>query len=178
MENLAFSRYGITLSRLQMSELELLRSWRNDPAIASLMQQQSGKIITSDEQIRWFNSIKDSPNAFYFMAYWKGQPVGYSAIKNIDWNARYGEPGNITKTDNPVVSLFKTMATFDLFFEKLEMKYLLANFKSNNYPIIKFSSLFGYKALSQQNDEFIQYRLDKQIYLTHRANLLQKFSLI
>lgn len=178
MKNLTFKQYGITLSSLKISELELLRSWRNDPAIASLMQQQSGKIITYDEQIHWFNSIKDSPNAFYFMAYWKGQPVGYSAIKNIDWDGRYGEPGNITKTDNPVVSLFKTLATFDLFFERLKMKYLLANFKSSNQRIIKFSSLFGYKALSQQNDEFIQYRLDKQIYIEHRANLLKKFRLI
>lgn len=81
----SFSRYGVELKRLSENELEMLRQWRNMPRIAKEMKIQNGKEITKEEQIAWFESVKNKSDAFYYISYLKGEAIGYNAIKNIKW---------------------------------------------------------------------------------------------
>lgn len=141
----SFARYGVELKRLSENELEMLRAWRNDPRVSVFMAQQNGKTISKDEQIAWFESIKNKSDAFYYIAYFRGEPVGYNAIKNINWSEGFGEPGNISASQNPFVTLFRTMCAFDLFFEQMGLSTLNAHFNDKNSRILKFSSLFGYE---------------------------------
>ena len=63
----SFSRYGITLLRLRREDNEILRSWRNNPYNAMQMREQAGRKIGQEEQKAWFERIKNSKNAFYFI---------------------------------------------------------------------------------------------------------------
>ena len=37
-----FNRYGVKIEKLKLKDIEILRSWRNDPKIAKLMLSQNG----------------------------------------------------------------------------------------------------------------------------------------
>ena len=60
-----------------IKDIEILRKWRNDPKISSLMLRQNGEYITKEQQLKWYDSIKDKTDALYYMAFVDEIAVGY-----------------------------------------------------------------------------------------------------
>lgn len=179
-----FERYGFVLSRLKESEIELLRSWRNEPEIAKQMKAQAGRQISKEEQKAWFDSIKNRDDAFYFLYYLGDLPTGYACIKNINWQEGSGEPGGFSyysiKTEffdniaNPKGVLLGTCLMFDLYFEVLGLKKLNIEVKSSNKKALRFNKLLGYKRESERNDgEFLAFSLSKDDYFKKRDEILK-----
>ncbi len=173
-----FQRYGITLSRLRESEIQMLRAWRNSSLNINEMRLQAGKIISADEQIKWFNSIKDKDDAFYFIAYQNSKPIGYNAIKNIDYVKKCGEPGGLYNPEIYDISPFTRYARIavanDFYFEKLGLDFTYIFVKNSNKKAIRLNSLIGYKAdLSKNDGNFLYFRLEKNEYFVRRDKMLK-----
>lgn len=54
------------------------------------MKIQNGKQITKEEQIAWFDSIKDDKNILYYIIYSNKKAIGYTSLKNINWQTKIG----------------------------------------------------------------------------------------
>ncbi|MBR2163414.1 MAG: hypothetical protein IKK93_08855, partial [Campylobacter sp.] len=78
-----FTRYGIQIAPLKLKDIEILRKWRNDPKISSLMLSQNGEYITKEQQLKWYDSIKDKTDALYYMAFVDEIAVGYFCFQQI-----------------------------------------------------------------------------------------------
>jgi len=59
--------YGITLQRLNINKIELIRNWRNDPKISQYMFSKD--FITSEMQLEWFNKINNEFNFYFILKY-------------------------------------------------------------------------------------------------------------
>ena len=45
-------KYGITLKKLALEDIEMIREWRNSPKIRAIMQNY--EYITKEKQLAWF----------------------------------------------------------------------------------------------------------------------------
>lgn len=179
----SFTKYDLTISRLKESEIELLRSWRNEPEIAKQMKAQNGREITKEEQITWFESIKDRDDALYYLYYYNGKPTGgYVCIKNINWQEGTGEPGgfsyyatkSLIDTFDPKWIYFGAFVLYDFCFEIMGLKKLSIEIKNSNKRAIRINKSLGYKRAPQHDDgEFLAFCLNKDDYYKKRDEILK-----
>src|SRR5215510_89076 len=85
-----FSRFGLTLEKLQHQHLELVRQWRNSDRVLPYMRYR--KLIQPEDQLRWFHALDPATN-WYFIAQIRDVPFALFHIKNIDWKQECGESG-------------------------------------------------------------------------------------
>lgn len=85
-----YSRFGIKLSLLKESDLEIVRQWRNDPAIVRNYEFKG--YITQMMQKEWFRAINNLHNLYTIIEY-QGEKIGVINMKNIDWENHTGEGG-------------------------------------------------------------------------------------
>ena len=87
---LILSQYDIELQRLTRTDIELVRSWRNQDRIRNQMFYTD--LITEQEQELWFHSVNNALN-YYFLIVFKSKKIGLIHAKNIDLEVGYGEGG-------------------------------------------------------------------------------------
>lgn len=81
----------IELRRLTENELELLMNWRMRDDINSMMFNSVK--LTMEDQIRWFNKIKDSDTEIRWIIWNDEKPIGSLYFTNIDKNNQRCESG-------------------------------------------------------------------------------------
>lgn len=168
-----YQKYGVTLSRLQHSEIEMLRQWRNDHKISQYMGTQ--QYITKEAQEKWFAEVNDREDAFYFIAYKDETPFGYACVKNIDFKIKCGEPGVFVYSDlyiNSPMAYCLVEALYDFCFFKLNLEYLVVHILSTNKRAQRFNKSLG--CILQPGQELIEnqlYHLQKDIYIESRDKL-------
>ena len=116
-----FNRYGIRIAPLELKDIETLRKWRNDPKISSLMLSQNGQYISKEQQLKWYNSIKDRADALYYMAFVGEIAVGYFCFQQI--TNKCAVPGEIlvipSQMDQARITFGAYCAIYDMAFEIL-----------------------------------------------------------
>ena len=150
-----FSKYNLTLKKLEEKEIEILRTWRNDPRISKFMLS-SFSYISKEKQKEWFDSIKNSQNSFYYMIYKDDLLLGYSAIKNIDCKSKIGQPGGIINPSikEPILACLKAFITYDSYFDKLGILSTYAYIKNSNIKAHNYAKSLGYKQDKNKNTAF------------------------
>src|SRR4051812_30685 len=80
----------IRMVRMSVLDCELVRGWRNDPAISRYMEFREH--ITAEMQRQWFGRINNDRN-YYFVIEANGERLGVINLKDIDRDRRTGEAG-------------------------------------------------------------------------------------
>jgi UDP-4-amino-4,6-dideoxy-N-acetyl-beta-L-altrosamine N-acetyltransferase len=150
-------KYGITLQRLEISDLELVRTWRNADHVRLNMQFQD--LITPPMQIDWFQSLNVSKNQ-YFIIKKDAVAVGVVNIKDINDEVKTAEAGifiGIKVYLDSTIPFLATISIMEYAFDILKLKSLKAKINTTNTKVILFNQSFGYKKEEQQRDEFFHY---------------------
>jgi UDP-4-amino-4,6-dideoxy-N-acetyl-beta-L-altrosamine N-acetyltransferase len=171
-EGLPWQRYGVTLTPLQQEELELVRGWRNDPKIASLMLDK--RHITPEMQQAWFERLQESERDFYYLAWFKGSPIGVASLTRIDLAAGSCEPGMYIYVDeyrNNIVPFCVAFALDDLAFEHFGVSHLLGKIFDDNTASVRFHEVSGYVRYGTGDPGLGLYRLDRDAYLAARGKI-------
>lgn len=71
----------VELKELKQDDIELVRSWRNSPEVATYMYNE--KFITQEEQEEWFKNI-DRNKSFYWVITYNGKKLGLASVNSID----------------------------------------------------------------------------------------------
>lgn len=163
-------------------ELELMRAWRNDPAVRANMYTQHE--ISCEEHLAWWTKTQNLIDQKYFMYEMAGIPIGIAAFTGIDiynqnsaW-AFYASPTAPKGTGSKMEFLM-----LDYAFNELRLHKLYCEVLAFNIPVIKLHQKFGFKIegiIRQQhkvNSAFVDtYRLgilDTE-WLEHRQTMLEK----
>ncbi len=160
---LILSQYDIELHRLTRTDIELVRSWRNQDRIRNQMFYTA--LITEQEQELWFDSVNNSLN-YYFLIVFKSKKIGLIHAKNIDLEVGYGEGGIFIgelADENSWAATMASICLLSFVFEKLSLKSSLIKVKSNNLNAIKYNELLGYKEVSSL-DKCTVMSLDKKSF--------------
>lgn len=169
--------FGITLSRLTVEDIELVRYWRNSKDISRFMEYQ--KFITEEEQKKWFASLNPLTD-FYFLINYNGVKVGLIHTSHINWKEKTADAGlfvwdkDYLGTHIPVLA---SIAMLEYFFNQLGLQKYFAKVGRTNQVAIRYNSSLGFKLQQQSldNKSFDFYTLEKENYLLV-AEKLKKFA--
>ncbi|MDZ4667756.1 MAG: GNAT family N-acetyltransferase [bacterium] len=168
------SKYGITLKRLEANEIELVRTWRNSSSIAEQMEFR--EFIHAEQQVLWFNQLKESNVAYYYVIYVTGKPIGLVHLNLIDFGAKSAHAGlfigNVDFIGTGAV-LGASLLILQFAFFELNLETIFAKVRNVNTPAIEYNQILGFALLLKHNEQFNMYELskdrfiEKQSYLEH-----------
>lgn len=146
-------------------ELDLMRAWRNEPAVRANMYTQHE--ISREEHLTWWEKTKVRTDQKYFMYEMAGDPIGIAAFTGIDIQSKnsawafYASPSAPKGTGSKMEFLMLVHA-----FDELQLQKLYCEVLAFNTPVIKLHQKFGFNiegVFRQQhkvNDDFVDiYRL-------------------
>jgi UDP-4-amino-4,6-dideoxy-N-acetyl-beta-L-altrosamine N-acetyltransferase len=153
------------LRSIAEDELELMRAWRNEPAVRANMYTQHE--IGFQEHLTWWGKIRDRTDHKYFMYEKAGIPLGIASFNGIDaqsmnsaW-AFYSAPTAPKGTGSRMEFLM-----LDYAFNTLNLHKLYCEVLAFNTAVIKLHEKFGFKVEGvfreqhKVNDVFVDaYRL-------------------
>lgn len=132
------------LRLIESSELEIIRSWRNDPSIRKNMYSRHE--ISADEHARWWKKISEREDQKYFMYEYLGVPYGVVSFNSIDrvnsnsaW-AFYASPSSPKGTGSRMEFL-----AIDYVFHELKLYKLYCEVLDFNSAVIKLHQKFGFQ---------------------------------
>lgn|GEM_PF-349542 len=144
------SEFSVELRPLQRQQLELLRQWRNDPAIAAPMLQQ--QLISAEMQQQWFTRIQNDKRQAQFVIYYKDEAIGACNLKSAD-GLELGQSQTIEagfylahpRFRGTLLAFFPALALNQYCFGRLNCKTLLAQVKLSNSAALRFNEKLGYQ---------------------------------
>ncbi len=177
------SQLGVLRSILD-EELELMRSWRNQPAVRENMYTRHE--ISRQEHLTWWEKTKERADHKYFMYELAGEPIGITAFSSIDienknsaW-AFYASPSAPRGSGSKMEYLMLEYA-----FGTLKLHKLYCEVLAFNSTVIKLHQKFAFKvegifrAQHKINDDFVDiYRLGilASEWAQHRPAIFDKLN--
>jgi len=173
--------FGI-LRSIADDELELMRAWRNEPAVRANMYTQHE--IGREEHLTWWTRTQARTDQKYFMYEMAGTPIGIAAFTGIDIHSQnsawafYASPSAPKGTGSKMEFLM-----LDHAFNELRLYKLYCEVLAFNSAVIKLHQKFGFSTegvFRQQhkvNNDFIDiYRLGilATEWQAHRQTMLEK----
>lgn len=165
-------KYNITLTRLDMNDIELLRQKRNSQNIRERMVFQ--EIVTEKQQLEWFKSI-DNMHNLYLIIHYEGKKIGIINGKNADFDARTSEGGIfIWDQDyiNSMVPVLCSIIMHDYNFYVCEFEKTFIKVLKNNTAAIKFNKSFGYEIL---DIDTVENYYNCELYRDSYYKLIEKY---
>lgn len=135
---------NVIVRELREDDLELVMHWRMDPDITKYMNTDPK--LTLDLQRKWFDTIKKSDEAQYWMIEVDNQPVGIINIVDIDWekgSCSWGYYIGEKKHRSFALAISLEMSLYDYVFDVLKLKELHNEIFSVNESVIKLHLMCG-----------------------------------
>lgn len=136
----------ILLKELTESDLEIVRNWRNSENVAPYMYNES--YITEEEQIKWFQKIKDEINSKYWLIEYEGKKLGLASITGIDktlmscyWAFYIGE----SSVRGAGIGGKVEFNVIEYVFNDLKLNKLRCEVFVSNDKVIKLHEKFGFR---------------------------------
>lgn len=130
----------MVLRALELGDMEILRSFHNDPEIGNLVGGWSFP-ISSYEQMKWYeNTIADQKNHRFAIETKEDGFIGITTLTNIDLKNRSAENGMIIgKKDLRGLGYGRDtlMSIMKFAFEELQLNRLDADIAEHNTPSLK-----------------------------------------
>ncbi len=175
----SFSRYGVTLVPLREHQIDMVRRWRNAPRIRELMLTRS--VISRQQQCEWFARMQRDPGQWYFLVYFKGEPIGVASLTAIDPIAGECEPGMYiynTRYQGNIVPFSVAFALNDIAFEVFGLQRLRGKIFESNQASMRFHLACGYvlhtpKPGEQELDSLMPLSLVPDDYQRARQKLMR-----
>ena len=149
------SGFGISLRRITRSDIELIRTWRNQDFVRNQMFQS--ELITEVQQVAWFDTV-NNPFNYYFIIEVNDKPIGVIYAKNVNPESMVGEGGIFIGEQPYLTTDLPGRASILLLyfcFNKLGLSSSLVRVKKGNDVALAYNQTLGYSIQSQQGNELI-----------------------
>ncbi len=161
----------IVLKPLALADIELVRVWRNSPAILANMEYQLE--ISAAQQLKWFESLQNE-TCYYFIIWVNNVKVGLVHLNKFENDTAHvglfiGNP-NFVGTG---VSVGASVLILSFAFEELKLIKLFAKVKASNQIAINYNESLGFEFSNTLNDTFSQFIITQQKYF-QKADYLKK----
>ena len=170
------NKYGITLSRLRIDEIEQVRAYRNSEAIRSRMFYQEH--ITAEQQLEWFHKINNHFHHYMMVNHVDLGQVGlvHGIINSFEEGRAEGgiffwNEGAMSTLIPPCVSLCMNELTFEL----LDMNVVEAEVREDNKQAVQYNLQMGFKVVDHIEEEGrLRMELVKSDY-RHRIQTIKQY---
>lgn len=152
--------YQVVLQTITADDIEMLRTWRNDPKISQFMLSQ--EVISREQQQTWFEKVTTDLKQHHFVIYYKNRAIGAANIKAKDGanlsSAKIIEPGLYIFDDRyrgNILAFAPTLLLNDYCFESLSANSLEAIVLKENSAALNYNIKLGYKVTEEKSDFLI-----------------------
>jgi UDP-4-amino-4,6-dideoxy-N-acetyl-beta-L-altrosamine N-acetyltransferase len=164
------SRYGVGIRRITIDDIELIRNWRNSPAVRDRMIYR--EYITPEMQMEWFRKIDNYRN-FYYIIEVGNEKVGLINNKDTDWEQHTTESGLFLfdeKFNDTYVPVAASMILLEAGFLILGGRDATIRILSDNHKAIAYNKQLGFEEEACDEKDFKFFRLTREQFLlkTHR----------
>jgi UDP-4-amino-4,6-dideoxy-N-acetyl-beta-L-altrosamine N-acetyltransferase len=166
-------KYDITLKRLTLDDIELVRYHRNREEIQQYMLYREN--ISPEMQLTWFNHINTMYHNYFLIEY-HHQKIGLINGKNSDFENRTSEGGmfiwDVTFRDTLVPSLCSViLSDYNFIINEFEINYIQV--LANNTKALAYNKLLGYTICHDKPsiDSMVWMSLHKADYLKRIGNI-------
>lgn len=145
-------KYGITLRRLQLEDIELVRQKRNSEEIRRVMNFREE--ITPEMQLRWFESVNNFEN-FYYIVEYQGKKLGLINDKNMDWEKRTSESGLFFWDQEYIhtfIPILASLVLLEMGFYYLDWNISYIHVMRDNFAAIGYAQQIGYELCEGQEE--------------------------
>ncbi len=165
-----WNRYGITLSRITIEDIELVRNWRNNPVVSKNMIYRD--YITPEQQVKWFHSINNNQNSYYLIIY-KNEKIGLINNKNIETRDSSSEAGIFIWNDTyDFAPLLASVLLCEIGFYIMKGGDSYAKVLKKNTRAIEYNTIIGYDVIENKpKSRQIKMKLTKENFRTRTEKL-------
>ena len=163
--------FGITLEVLQEQHLELVRSWRNSPEIAAMME--FNQHITAVEQLEWFKTLAQNTNCYFVIRY-NNQLIGLTHLNKFDDEAKTAHAGLFIADKRYFgtgISYGVSLLILHHGFNALNLNAIFAKVKTSNAAALAYNKILGYTFEQTLNNTFGLYKLTKLAFAPNSERL-------
>lgn len=140
---------NVSLRRLTIDDIEMVRLWRNDEKISKHMFFQDE--ITPAMQMVWFNGLQEATD-FYFIIEHNNSPIGLAHLNHVEAEKGTGNVGLFIHneaywgTPTPIMA---SITLLDFAFENLKLMEVTAKVRIENKKAIDYNKKLGFKTASK-----------------------------
>lgn len=149
--SMVISGFGVRLKRIEESDLELIRFWRNSDYVKQYMVFRD--YISPEMQLAWFKRINNDHN-HYFLIIAENTPVGLANIKDINPESKIGESGIFLSSPefvNSDLGVRATIVLLDFAFNDLDLSQLYQTITEANQAAQNFNKHLGVQIVETDN---------------------------
>jgi len=172
---LTIEGYGVTQTRVQEDDIELIRQWRTDPNVSRYMFFRGD--ITPEQQRDWFRSIDNDCN-YFFIVHYEGKKIGLNSIKDIDWPSRSGQGGIfiVPQELRHSLTVFRVaIPPLIWLFEHLAFNYVHACVQPDNRRAIRYNRALGHTIDPASEPGIVRSRLTREAFVERRQFFAKVF---
>jgi UDP-4-amino-4,6-dideoxy-N-acetyl-beta-L-altrosamine N-acetyltransferase len=136
----------ISLVKVNLQDIELIRGWRNSPEVSSYMYDES--YISEEQQEAWFHKMDADPNSVYWIIEYNNKKLGLASLTNINqllkscyWAFYLGD----TSVRGAGIGAKVEYNVLLYVFEELKLNKLRCEVLVNNDKVIKMHEKFGFR---------------------------------
>ncbi len=126
--------------------LELVRAWRNSPAVAQYMY--TADPISAGQQQAWYARVSADPSVRYWLIYYQDRPVGVANLSAISaqnrscsWAFYLGE----AQLQGSGIGARVELAVLEYVFEELKLNKLSCEVFVTNEKVVAMHEKFGFR---------------------------------
>jgi UDP-4-amino-4,6-dideoxy-N-acetyl-beta-L-altrosamine N-acetyltransferase len=142
------------LKRLNGSNLEKLRNWRNSEHIKSV--SISKEYITPEQHQKWFQAIGNDPFSLHWIITVDKVEIGYAAIKDVNLGKQDCCFANLYIGERDYLGLgigaIAEYKIIDFVFENYAITKIRCSVLSNNTTVISLHKKFGFNVINHDTD--------------------------
>lgn len=142
---------GITLRKIEESDLEQIMRWRMDPDITRYMNTDPQ--LTLERQKEWLRGIRSRQDVKYWLIEADGLPAGVintGGLEALDGSCTWGYYVGEKRLRSIKTALSLEMSLYDYVFEKLGRKTLYGDIFTLNQGVIQLHLLCGSKIVEEK----------------------------
>ena len=143
----------IVLRPLTDEDLEMVRQWRNSPDISRYMYTDN--YISEDDQIAWFERIKNNPTCQYWIIEYERKSLGVVSVTEINktydscfWAFYLGD----TSVRGAGIGAKVEFHILEYVFNDLQLNKLRCEVLVSNEKVIKMHEKFGFRKEAYYRD--------------------------
>lgn len=166
------SDYGIELTQLHYSDIELVRNWRNQDFIRNYMEYQ--EIITSEQQISWFEKISQSVD-YYFIIKTQNKAIGLVHLNKINHQKKSAHVGVFIGEKSFIgtgISFKVSLLIFQFSFDELKLDKVYAKINNEHESAITYNQFLGFERV-EEGPVFSLWQLTKKGFENAHIRLKQ-----
>lgn len=141
-DDFTLDKYGIHLRLVNENDADFIIQLRTDPRLERFIHATDKDVEKQKEWIRQYKLREKAGEEYYFIYYYKGEPIGVNRIYNIKDN--YATGGSwVCRPGLPIeIPILVLIIMREIIFEVLGLHYDKYDIRKENFKVLRINNLF------------------------------------